>query len=608
MKEAKKMRRFTFSMNSVQTKLLVVIAIALIIPSVALGFITYQQTQFVNYSAVVGTKEELEELSSKFASIFEDARKELTALTQVQQMQHQTFEFPTASSNADYSNMPIANNPVKNEFYVRYFEAEDNNKYIMNRYLATSNGEFYVYPTVPIEVNLNEFDPRAREWYVLAMESPDQVVWTKPYIDTGSKTSTITFSKTVSDPKGNIIGVVGTDFNLNEFAIQMRENIRTNTILIIVIAFIIGMVIMYFFVRSFAAKIRTLQVGFKALEQGNFTHRCAIKGGDELSDLGIRYNDTAASLSQLIQKVVGVTQHVAGTSRTLVEKTTEYTNLSEEMARAVNEIAEGAVHQAEASESGHQEVSQLVGLLDALKNQTTETVELANKMEYASVEGYKRLDQLEQMVQEGVSKNDSTIATIQQLKDKSDKIVGVTSLISEIASQTNLLSLNAAIEAARAGEHGAGFAVVANEVRKLSDQSALSAKAISDIVMEISKEIDNVIISIHEVKVNSMKQNDSFMHTKQSFQEISSAVDSTVERIQAVNLGLEQINFVKNNMLESISGISAISEETAASSQEVSASVTSQAHSIQYLNSVAAELDETARILLNETQKFKTSE
>lgn len=600
------MKKFLLALRNVQSQLLIVIAIALTVPSIVLGYITYQQTNFVNYAAVIGTKEELEQLSNQFDAIFDETSDQLSKLAEQPEMQHQSFAFPAASAGADaYSNMPKVNVTDKNDFYVQYFSTRQADSYILNRYIATADGEFYTYPLVPAEVNLNEFDPRKREWYQLAVKTPGEVVWTAPYLDMGSRSSTITFSKTVTDSEGKIVGVVGMDFNLNEFAIQMRGNIKTNTILIILVAFAVGIAGMYLFVRSFTRKIKSLQSAFKSLEQGDFTHRVTVKGKDELSDLGSRFNETIQSLGGLIQNVAGVAEYVANSSKSLAEKTTEYTAHSEELDRAVAEIAVGASNQAEVTESNHQDVSQLVGLLNDLKKRTQETVELAEQMETASGEGYRRLDKLEQMVQEGVVRNESTISTIRELKEKSDKIVGATSLIGEIASQTNLLALNAAIEAARAGEHGTGFAVVANEVRKLSVQSADSAKAISDIITDIADGIEKVIVSIYEVRDNAESQGESLVHTKQSFQDISSSVDATVHRIQLLNEGLDHIDTVKNQMFTSITEMSAISEETAASAEEVSASVASQAHSIQYLNTVAAELNDTAGKLLDETKKFK---
>lgn len=600
------MKRILLSLKSVQSKLLIVIVIALTIPSIVLGYITYQQTSFVNYSAVIGSKEELERLSDQFGEIFDETSDQLSKLAEQQEMQHQSYSFPAAASSAEaYSNMPTVNSVEKNDFYIQYFSSEHANSYILNRYLATTDGEVYMYPAIPPEVDMTEFDPRSREWYEAAVQKPNEVVWTTPYLDLATHTSTITFAKAVTDPEGNIVAVLGSDFNLNELAIQMRGNIKTNTIIIILIAFAVGMTGMYLFVRSFTRKIKSLQTAFKSLEQGDFTHRVSINGKDELSDLGGRYNETVQSLGELIQNVVGVAQYVASSSKSLAEKTEEYSLQSEELDRAVAEIAVGASNQAEVTESNHQDVSQLVDLLNDLKLRTTETVELAEQMETASGEGYKRLDKLEQMVQEGVIQNESTIAMIQELKEKSDRIVGVTSLIGDIASQTNLLALNAAIEAARAGEHGAGFAVVANEVRKLSVQSADSAKAINEIITDISVGIEKAIVSIDEVRITTESQSESLAYTKQSFQDISSSVDATANRIQLLNEGLDHIDSVKNQMFATITEMSAISEETAASAEEVSASVASQAHSIQYLNTVAAELNNSAGKLFDETKKFK---
>nr|WP_166245409.1 methyl-accepting chemotaxis protein [Paenibacillus turpanensis] len=594
----------SFTLNSVQTKLILVIALALTVPSLLLGYITYKETEFVQHTAVIGKKEELEQLSKQFTDIFNKAEADLDQVSKNPELQHTSYAFPK-SSGAGYSNMPSVNQTDKADFYVHYFEQlMDNNPNMLNVYLASSTGEFYVYPVVPKEVDLTQFDPRGREWYTEAAAAPGQVVWTEPYLDTGSKTSTITFAKTVHDPSGNVVGVVGMDFNLNEFAMTMQDNIRNKTILVIIVSFVVGMAVMYLFVRQLIRKIRELQEGIKALQHGDFTRRVEIRGSDEFSDLGNRYNEMVHSLGRLIQQVVYASREVTGASQTIAQHTTEYSVQSQEIAVSVEEIAQGAAAQAEKTETGYQEVNGLVDLLHSLKTETDETVKLAGLMASTSRDGYERLEQMERLVVEGGQKNQAIVETIEQLNEKSQKIVGVTGLIRDIASQTNLLALNAAIEAARAGEHGAGFAVVAGEVRKLAEESAKSANEIQSIVDEINVGIQETIRSIHEARENLEEQNATFRTTKASFSDISSAVESASESIHAMHGGIERIDQVKDRILSSITDMAAVSQQTAAGSQQVSATVTSQGDSIQRLTSMAEQLDETAKRLIRDTDQF----
>ena len=210
----------------------------------------------------------------------------------------------------------------------------------------------------------------------------------------------------------------------------------------------------------------------------------------------------------------------------------------------------------------------------------------------------KQMAKIDQIVQDAVQK-------VQGLDVKSQEISKLVSVIQEIADQTNLLALNAAIEAARAGEHGRGFAVVADEVRKLAEQVSTSVADITDIVAGIQYETSLVTESL-QVGYNEVKQGTTQIKTTQeTFASISSAVTEMVNNIKTVSENLSSIASNSEKMNESISEIAAISEETAAGVEQTSASSQQISSSMEEVTNSSDDLAKLAEKLNGLVHRFK---
>ena len=362
--------------------------------------------------------------------------------------------------------------------------------------------------------------------------------------------------------------------------------------------------IIFLISKSVVRSIKKLCDFVCKISQGDLTSTIEIDSKDEIGFLGEKILEMSTNLSHLIIKIDEVSGLLNVSSTELAESTNLNYELNKEISTAIEQIAKGASQQASEISDGVGEVNELADIIEkviASTNILEKEVANTEKLKNTGMEAISDLSTKTKQNGEFSGKINETLLNSQRGVEEISK---VSETISEISSQTNLLALNAAIEAARAGDSGKGFAVVAEEVRKLAEQSSKSVNEINTIVGDIQLNSNNMSKMITEINEILKEQTNSTAQTDKIFNEIANAIQNTKIRVEEVfSLG-NNMEIKKNKIVEMMGDLSSIMEETASSSQEVSATVDEYSKMIAKLNASSAGMKDTAKTLSQSIGKF----
>lgn len=387
--------------------------------------------------------------------------------------------------------------------------------------------------------------------------------------------------------------------------LEASRNILTWTIMLVIVgsAFAIG-VGLYISMGMGRTINRIINTASQAAS-GDLSVEFSSRRKDELGLLARSIDTMIANTRNLIANTIDISNKVAESALT-VTSTTEYVSeISRDITVAIQEIAKGASDQASNAEESVGLMDQLAMRINKVSDTTNEIDTLSKEAMAVTSQGLTTVEELEKKTIETTDNTNAITKDIQALESHSKSIGKIVSVIRSIADQTNLLALNATIEAARAGEAGRGFAVVADEVRKLAEQSMAATKEISTIINNTQKQTEITVQRSVDMEEALKSQNEAVNNTIRIFNSITSSMQVLAERIEEIREGTKEMNHYKADSLSSIQNISAVSEETAASSEEANASTQEQLASIEHLASLAKELGEAAAKMKESISVFK---
>jgi methyl-accepting chemotaxis protein len=407
------------------------------------------------------------------------------------------------------------------------------------------------------------------------------------------------------DPTKEIIALNAIDFNADIVTERTLNSVK-DSVLLGLIPLIIACIITIFIIGRKTKPLQSLIEYAKQIANGDLTvQKLQVKNKDEIGLLAETLNQMAENLRLVIKEFNSSVEHVANSTNELVTNIEQTNEASEEIAATMEELSSGIDTQVhtieETSETIHDMstgIQQIATSAQNVSNTAIEAYDNASKGKEASTLAVKQMNEIKYTVN-GLSD------VIKGLGERSKEINHIIDIISEIAEQTNLLSLNVSIEAARAGEHGQGFAVVANEVKKLAEQSADSALKISGLIKSIQDETGTAIQSMETANNEVNTGIGVVTGVGTSFEQLNSYIQHVSMQIQEVSTAVQQMTKGSQEIVDSMNHITGISQTASENSQEVSARTEQQVEIMNQVNKAINNLSKVADNSKKIIHKFK---
>lgn len=315
---------------------------------------------------------------------------------------------------------------------------------------------------------------------------------------------------------------------------------------------------------------------------------------DEIGHISRSIAKLKEQQSQIIQSMKEQSSALSDASAYLNERTTETSNTVAQVEKAVGEVAEGASSQAEETQAATDNVILMGDMVSDTAREVENMYSNAKTMHTLGQEAFETLHELSEINQQASESIQVIYEQTNMTNESVQKIKEATGLITAIAAETNLLSLNASIEAARAGEQGRGFAVVAAQIQQLADQSNESAKHIEEIIAFLIADSGKAVKTMEVVKDIMDKQNENVQQTDARFQKVVAGIEESLEAIERITEKTEQLDRTRSSVIDSVQSLSAIAEENAASTEETFASITEITSVIEGISAEAGHLKQIA--------------
>lgn len=382
--------------------------------------------------------------------------------------------------------------------------------------------------------------------------------------------------------------------------------ILMNTVSIILIMLVISSISAIVLSNGITKNIYNLKEVFAKASEGDLTVSIVAKTKDEFADLADSFNKMIHNISELIERVTTSSDTIMETSSNLADMSSEVTLAMGEVARAIEEVSRGAVNQAQDTQTSVIETENLAEKLDVISGNSIDMNDISKNTKELSAKGLNMVDTLIQKSNETKASTDEVNTMVGDMYESTKQISAISDTLTNITTQTNLLSLNASIESARAGEAGRGFSVVAGEIRKLAEQSNAFTEEIKVIIDNIQMKSETAAKAIQSTKIIVDEQDIAVGETKEIFSEILTAIEAMIVKVDEIAGSITVTNTNKTSLVSAIENISAVSQQTASSSEEVTASTEEVTATMEEFNRYSNELKKLANHLEDQLRKFKT--
>lgn len=366
----------------------------------------------------------------------------------------------------------------------------------------------------------------------------------------------------------------------------------------------LALVVGIFIVNKLVRPLKELVAAMKEAEAGNLTGVVQVRSRDEIGALSSMYNEMMGGFRTMLREVQLVSQQVASASEELTASASESARASEQISAASSEMANGSEQQKqtvfETTHFLHRIGSDISQIAESTNHVNTD----ANQAFHLAKDGESKLTSLAQEMDQITNRVRQTEQVVRELGVQSEKIMGIITIIRQISDQTNLLALNAAIEAARAGEQGRSFAVVAQEVRKLAEQSGQAAEEIAGLIHTTHKEIQEAVEAMGSTTEAVQEGRGGVSSASESFQQILIAVQDVSHQVNRMNAAAQAIHRDTEKLVGNSDRIARLAETAAHDTQEVAAASEEQTATTEEMSAAAENLAQMAERLSEQIKRF----
>jgi methyl-accepting chemotaxis protein len=387
------------------------------------------------------------------------------------------------------------------------------------------------------------------------------------------------------------------------------QAIIANMLLLTVITIIVSILLSLYISRVISKPVVKLSASAEQIAEGNLSvEDIHIRNKDEIGDLAVSFNKMLGSLKIIAEKTMQSSYGVAASAQELMAGSEAASSASEEIVASMQNVSTGIQKQkfsidsiSSAMDETSAEIEQIASNMQYVSNNAQTLSNLSNKGNGALADVINQMEKIS-------TRSEDSVKAVKLLEGMSQKVETITSMITEVSGQTNLLALNAAIEAARAGEQGRGFSVVAEEVRKLAEQSSSAANEISNIIRSMNDQIGSIVNIIEDEASEVYAGTKVVSQANSSFDEISKGVEGIISQVQGVSAATQQITSGIEQVVAATGEILESASNNSSSVQNISLAIEEQAASVEIISNKAAALAELAVELDSTVSIFKVKQ